>query len=207
MKKRSEEETITWKVGRVTQYDAARKQAELKLSRTLRVGDCIHITGPRSNWWQSVKSMRMNNVPIVKARSEQIIWLEVIKRAYKDDEVFILLTRDFTPLPCPESDPHPRPGPDTPPGTPAGPSKPPPGEKPKPPRPDKPKTPDGKKPDDQEPDIEWPDEEWPDDEWPDVDEPDDDDDDDENDEPPDLPDSGDFPIDSEEKEKEGGEGG
>jgi hypothetical protein len=159
-----EKAMVQRKVGGVTRYDATHLRAEVELSDTLRVGDCIHIKGRRSDWWQSVTSMRLGEERIAKARAGQTIWLDVIKRAYNGDEVFILLTADFTPLPGPE----PGPGPSPPRWPPADPI---------------PELPPGKLP------------------------PADDPNNDENDEPPDLPDPNDFEIDSEEKEKEGGEGG
>ena len=207
MKKRTKERMMERGVGRITQYDAGRRRAEVKLSDTLRVGDCIHIKGLRSDWWQPVKTIRVDEKPVAKARAAELAWLEVIRRAYEGDEVLVLLTMNSVPVPCPELSPGPPlgPAPDPEPHHP-GPGKPQPlpgpGKEPKSSPEPKPKRP---KRDDPDLEIELP--EWPKKKNNEEENEDEDEDEPNEDEGPDLPHPGNFGIDNKEKGKGGGEGG
>lgn len=97
MKRTIKEETKEQLVGCVTQYDHARRRAEVKLCGTLCAGNKIHVKNHRSDWYQPVESMYVADKPKAKARAGQLIWLGVINRAYKDDKVFVVLEIESLP--------------------------------------------------------------------------------------------------------------
>jgi outer membrane biosynthesis protein TonB len=84
-------------VGKVLQYDAGRRIAEVKLTAVLRTGDPILIKGDRTNFEQTVQFMFKVRKPVQEAKSGDIIWLGVIKRVYKDDKVFLDIARQQVP--------------------------------------------------------------------------------------------------------------
>ncbi len=79
-------------VGKIILYYAAGRVAKVKLTRTLRVGDYIHIKGSTTDFNQRVSHLYRNQEPIKEAKAGQKdIWLGVKKRVNKDDKVFVII--------------------------------------------------------------------------------------------------------------------
>jgi putative protease len=79
-------------VGRVTHYFPKIQVAAVDLhSDELRLGDSIRVLGATSNFTQAVHSMEIAHNPIERARTGEMVAIQVTERARVGDLVFRIL--------------------------------------------------------------------------------------------------------------------
>jgi putative protease len=77
------------KVGEVIKFFAKPSVAAIKITEgTLTVGDTILIKGHTTDLQEEVKSIQIDNVPVEKAESGQLIGIKVKDRVREGDTVY-----------------------------------------------------------------------------------------------------------------------
>ena len=77
-------------IGRITDYFSKIGVGVIKLKKSLKVGDKIHIKGNTTDFKQTVKSMQIQKESIEKAKPKDDIGLKVKDRVRKNDKVFLV---------------------------------------------------------------------------------------------------------------------
>ena len=77
-------------IGHVSDYFKNVEVAAIKLSKSLKVGDKIHIKGATTDFKQEVKSMQINRKPVTEAKSKDEIGIKVKDRVRRNDKVFLV---------------------------------------------------------------------------------------------------------------------
>ena len=72
-------------IGHVSDYFKNVEVAAIKLSKSLKVGDKIHIKGATTDFKQEVKSMQINRKPVTEAKSKDEIGIKVKDRVRRND--------------------------------------------------------------------------------------------------------------------------
>ena len=75
-------------IGSVSDFFAHPVVAGIDLTRTLRVGDQIHIKGHTTDLELTVSSMQINNVNVNEAKAGDAIGIKVTERVRRGDTVY-----------------------------------------------------------------------------------------------------------------------
>lgn len=75
-------------IGKITHYFGKIEVGIVELSKTLVVGDTIHVKGGSTDFEQEVKSMQIEHENIEKAKKGDVIGLEVKEKVREGDEVY-----------------------------------------------------------------------------------------------------------------------
>ena len=78
------------KVGEITHFFAKPSAAVLKLSKTLKVGDQVHIHGHSTHLTQEITSMQIDHKEVEKAKPGDDVAVLVTDRVREGDEVFLV---------------------------------------------------------------------------------------------------------------------
>lgn len=87
MEKEQKEELI----GKITHYFGKIEVGIIELSKSLAVGDTIHIKGGETDFEQEVKSMQIEHKDIEKAKKGDVIGLKVEDKVREGNEVYKVL--------------------------------------------------------------------------------------------------------------------
>jgi hypothetical protein len=86
-------------VGRVVEYNAANKMAQVKIERGfLQQKDKIHTKGNESDFKQSVDKLESEGAKAKRVYSGQTASLKMIQAANVDDMVFVVKKKQFLPF-------------------------------------------------------------------------------------------------------------
>jgi selenocysteine-specific translation elongation factor len=75
-------------IGRVSDFFARPVVAGIELSRTLKLGDKIHIKGHTTDMELIVDSMQINNVDVQEAKAGDSVGIKVSERVRRGDKVY-----------------------------------------------------------------------------------------------------------------------
>ena len=75
-------------IGKITHYFGKIEVGIIELSKTLNVGDTIHIKGSTSDFEQKVDSMQIEHKSIEKAKKGDVIGLKTKEKVREGDEVY-----------------------------------------------------------------------------------------------------------------------
>ena len=75
-------------IGKVSDFFARPVVAGIELTRTLKVGDKIHIKGHTTDMELTVDSMQINNVDVQEARAGDSVGVKVNERVRRGDSVY-----------------------------------------------------------------------------------------------------------------------
>ena len=77
-------------IGHVSDYFKNVEVAAIKLSKSLKIGDKVHIKGATTDFKQEVKSMQIDRKPVQSAKKGDEIGIKVSDRVRKHDKVFLV---------------------------------------------------------------------------------------------------------------------
>jgi putative protease len=78
-------------VGEVVKYFSKPGVAVIKITAgELKIGDVVHFKGHTTDFQDEIKSMQIDNAPVEKAQTGQLIGIKVKDRARESDAVFKL---------------------------------------------------------------------------------------------------------------------
>ncbi|MDH5781950.1 MAG: translation elongation factor-like protein [Dehalococcoidia bacterium] len=75
-------------IGKVSDFFARPVVAGIELTRTLKVGDKIHIKGHTTDMELTVDSMQINNVDVQEAKAGDSVGIKVAERVRRGDRVY-----------------------------------------------------------------------------------------------------------------------
>ncbi len=75
-------------IGKVSDFFARPVVAGIQLTRTLKVGDKIHITGHTTDMELTVASMQIDNVNVTEAKAGDAVGIKLTDRARRGDTVY-----------------------------------------------------------------------------------------------------------------------
>ena len=75
-------------IGRVSDFFARPVVAGIELSRTLKLGDKIHIKGHTTDMELIVDSMQINNVDVQEAKAGDSVGVKVSERVRRGDTIY-----------------------------------------------------------------------------------------------------------------------
>lgn len=78
------------RIGSVEHYYPKAQAAALALDAPLKVGDQIHIVGPRDDYWEEVVSLQVDHRPIPKARRGAHVGVWCPVKVHEGADVFKL---------------------------------------------------------------------------------------------------------------------
>ncbi|MFH1625037.1 MAG: EF-Tu/IF-2/RF-3 family GTPase [Pseudomonadota bacterium] len=83
------------KIGEVVKFFAKPSVAAIKVTEgTLNIGDTILIKGHTTDFQEEVKSMQIDNVPVEKAETGQLVGIKVQNRVRDGDTVYKVADED-----------------------------------------------------------------------------------------------------------------
>jgi len=77
-------------VGKITHYYSNIGVAVLDLTKTLKVGDTIHLKGATTDFEQDVQSLQIEHENVSEAKKGESIGLKVKDKCRDGDEVFVV---------------------------------------------------------------------------------------------------------------------
>ena len=77
-------------VGKVTHYFGKINVAGIELSDTVKVGDILSIEGSTTSFEQQIDSMQIDNDPVDKATTGNLIGIKVKDRVRAGDKVYLV---------------------------------------------------------------------------------------------------------------------
>ena len=75
-------------IGKVSDFFARPVVAGIDLSKTLKVGDKIHIVGHTTDLELTVQSMQINNVDVTEAKAGDSVGIKVSDRVRRGDKIY-----------------------------------------------------------------------------------------------------------------------
>lgn len=78
-------------IGKITHYFGKIEVGIVELSKSLKVGETIHIKGSTTDFEQEVGSMQIEHENIEKAKKGDVIGLKIKDKAKEGDEVYRVL--------------------------------------------------------------------------------------------------------------------
>jgi translation elongation factor EF-1alpha len=75
-------------IGQVTDFFAKPVVAGIELSRTLKIGDKIHIKGSTTDMTLTVESMQIERVNITEGKPGDLVGIKVADRVRRGDKVY-----------------------------------------------------------------------------------------------------------------------
>ena len=75
-------------IGKVSDFFARPVVAGIQLTRTLKVGDKIHITGHTTDMELTVASMQIDNVNVTEAKAGDAVGIKLTDRVRRGDTVY-----------------------------------------------------------------------------------------------------------------------